>query len=225
VIKKMRAAAPAGDAVSNAERGEVRRRILEAAFSAFHERGFGETSTLEIATRAKVSKRELYALFGSKQDMLIACIRERGSRFQMPAELPELRDRATLARVLTEFGRKLLREVTDPSVITAFRLAIAEAIRTPEVAQALSAAGIEATRRSLRQIMSRARANGLLDGQPSEMAECFVGLLWGNQVLGLLLGTAEPPTDREATRRAQLAASALLRCFPAAAEQKTSPSA
>ena len=55
----------------------VRRRILEAAFSAFMERGFVEASTLEIATRARASKRELYALFGSKQDMLIACIGER----------------------------------------------------------------------------------------------------------------------------------------------------
>ena len=36
----------------------VRARILEAAFSAFMERGFAETSTLEIATRARASKRE-----------------------------------------------------------------------------------------------------------------------------------------------------------------------
>ena len=69
----------------------ARGRILSAAFSAFTERGFAETSTLEIATRARVSKRELYALFGSKQDMLIACIGERAKRFKVPADLPELR--------------------------------------------------------------------------------------------------------------------------------------
>ena len=50
----------------------VRERILEAAFAAFMESGYATTSTLEIATRARVSKRELYALVGNKQEMLIA---------------------------------------------------------------------------------------------------------------------------------------------------------
>ena len=128
----------------------VRRRILEAAFSVFMERGFVEASTLEIATRARASKRELYALFGSKQDMLIACIGERAKRFELPAELPAPRDRKTLARVLAAFGSKLLREVSDPVVITVFRLAIAEAIRAPEVALALNAAGVSSAVSDLR---------------------------------------------------------------------------
>ena len=67
----------------------VRARILEAAFSAFMERGFAETSTLEIATRARASKRELYAEFGSKQDMKAAAGRNpsrppRTARFSPP---------------------------------------------------------------------------------------------------------------------------------------------
>ena len=50
----------------------VRKRILEAAFRAFMKSGYAAASTLEIATRARVSKRELYALVGNKQKMLIA---------------------------------------------------------------------------------------------------------------------------------------------------------
>jgi AcrR family transcriptional regulator len=38
---------------------EVRGRILEAAFKAFMKSGYAAASTLEIATRAHVSKREL----------------------------------------------------------------------------------------------------------------------------------------------------------------------
>jgi AcrR family transcriptional regulator len=192
----------------------VRGRILDAAFSAFAERGFAETSTLEIATRAKASKRELYALFGSKQDMLIACIRERTRRLKPPPGLPEPHDRETLARVLVATGTQLLCEVSDPAVVTAFRLAIAEAIRTPEVAQALNAAGIEASRAMLREIIERAHANGLLDGQPAEMAEQFSSLLWGSQLIGLLLRVAERPSEHEAVRRAETAAAALLRLYP-----------
>ena len=41
---------------------DIRSRILGAAFDSFVEHGYAETTTIEIATRAKVSKRELYAL-------------------------------------------------------------------------------------------------------------------------------------------------------------------
>src|SRR5438552_10075095 len=96
---------------------EARKRILGAALSAFMERGYAETSTLEIATRARVSKRELYALVGSKQEVLMACIGERAKRLTVPAELPEPPDRGTLAGILAAFGAQVLREVSDPTVI------------------------------------------------------------------------------------------------------------
>ena len=76
----------------------VRERILEAAFAAFMKNGYATTSTLEIATGARVSKRELYALVGNKQEILIACIRERAKRLDVPAELPVPCDRETLER-------------------------------------------------------------------------------------------------------------------------------
>jgi AcrR family transcriptional regulator len=111
----------------------VRERILEAAFAAFMKSGYATASTLEIATRARVSKRELYALVGNKQKMLIACIRGRAKRFDVPADLPVLRDRETLALVLASFGTKLVREASDPTVIAVFRLAISEVIHAPDV--------------------------------------------------------------------------------------------
>ncbi len=134
----------------------ARQRIVEAAFSAFMESGFAAASTLEIATRARVSKRELYALVGSKQEMLVACIRERARRLQMP-DLPEPHDRQALARTLETFGTQLLREVSDPTVIAVFRLAIAEAVRAPEVARALNSLGVE-TKSEGKPAASRRRA-------------------------------------------------------------------
>src|SRR6516162_7143506 len=92
----------------------VRRRILEGAFAAFMKNGFAATSTLEIATRARVSKRELYALVGNKHEMLMACISERAKRFDVPADLPVPRDRESLGRLLASFGAQLLREVSEP---------------------------------------------------------------------------------------------------------------
>src|SRR5260370_4595989 len=192
----------------------VRNRILEAAFAAFMKSGYATTSTLEIATRARVSKRELYALVGNKQEMLIACISERAKRVDVPADLPVLRDRETLEQVLVSFGTKLVREISDPTVMAVYRLAIAEAVQAPEVARALDSRGRETSRAALREIMARAQASGLLTGRPAELAEQFAGLLWGHLMVNLLLGVAERPNPREIAGRARDAAAAFLQLHP-----------
>jgi AcrR family transcriptional regulator len=192
----------------------VRGRILEAAFAAFMESGYAATSTLEIATRARVSKRELYAVVGNKQEMLIACISERARRLQLAADLPAPDDRETFARVLTALGTQLVREISDPSVIAVFRLAIAEAVHTPAVAQALDSIGREASRATLRKIMTQAQASGLIKGRASELGEQLGGLLWGSLMIGLLLGVATRPKPREIERRARDATAAFLQLHP-----------
>jgi len=199
------------------ERGDettVRERILDAAFSTFRKSGYAAASTLEIATRARVSKRELYALVGNKQEMLIACISERAKRFGVPVDLPQPCDRETLAQVLASFGTNLVREVTDPTVIAVFRLAISEVTHAPEVARALDSIGREAGRAALRKIMAQAQASGLLTGQPAELAGQFAGLLWRDLMVSLLLGVAERPNPREIARRARDAAAAFLQLHP-----------
>jgi AcrR family transcriptional regulator len=198
----------------NSDATDARERILDAAFAAFMKTGYAAASTLEIATRARVSKRELYALVGNKQEILIECIRVRATRLKVPADLPVSQDRETLAQVLTCFGAQLLREITDPTVVTVFRLAIAEAVRAPEVAHALDSIGREASRAALRQIMTQAQTSGLITGRPPDLAEQFGGLLWGNLLVSLLLGVAERPTSREIATRARDATAAFLQLHP-----------
>jgi AcrR family transcriptional regulator len=192
----------------------VRKRILGAALSAFVEGGYAQTSTLEIATRARVSKRELYALFGNKEAMLVACIAERAQRLKAPADLPELRDRNTLAKVLTAFGTKLLTETTDPVVVAVFRLAISESVHAPKVAQALDSIARKPTRDSLRVITANASSAGLFGGDPDAMTEQFMGLLWGDLMSGLLLGVTNRPNAGEIARRASDATTAILHLYP-----------
>ncbi|SDH33775.1 transcriptional regulator, TetR family [Paraburkholderia steynii] len=202
------------DRLEGRDETEVRARILDAAFASFMTSGYAATSTLEIATRARVSKRELYALVGNKKEMLIACISARATRLQVPADLPVPHDRETLTQVLTSLGTQLVREITDPTVIAVFRLAIAEAVHAPEVAQALDSTGREASRAALRQIMARAQASGLLNGRPVDLAEQFSGLLWGNLMVSLLLGVAERPNSREVAARARNATAVFLQLHP-----------
>jgi AcrR family transcriptional regulator len=205
---------PADERLDGRDESEVRGRILEAAFAAFMKHGYAASSTLEIATRARVSKRELYALVGNKREMLVACIGARAKRLQLNAEVPVPHDRETLARVLASLGTQLLRETSDPIVIAVFRLAIAEAVNSPEVGQTLDSIGRETSRVALRQIMTQALTSGLLHGRAPELAEQFGALLWGNLMISLLLGVAERPTSRDVVARARAATVAFLQLNP-----------
>ena len=73
-------------------------RILGAAFQAFTQEGYADTSTLDIATRAKVSKRDLYANFAGKHAVLAACIKSRAERMRLPPDLPTPRTRLDACR-------------------------------------------------------------------------------------------------------------------------------
>jgi AcrR family transcriptional regulator len=190
-------------------------RILGAAFEAFTGEGYAETSTLDIAKRAKVSKRDLYANFGSKHAVLVACIKRRTERMQLLPDLPAPRNRQMLAATLTAFATNLIRETTDASVIAAFRLAIAEASRSPEIAQTLDAAGRGRARDTLAQLLANAQSSGLLGpGDPVEMTAQYFGLLWEGLQVGLLLGVAPAPGPAEAELRAGNATTAFMRLHP-----------
>lgn len=53
-----------------------RQAIIEHAYRAFVELGFAETSTAEVARRAKISKRTLYEIFSDKKALFAAVISE-----------------------------------------------------------------------------------------------------------------------------------------------------
>jgi AcrR family transcriptional regulator len=202
-------------AASSEAENPVKARILRAAFQAFTEDGYAGTSTLAIARRAKVSKRDLYAHFGSKHAILVVCIKSRADRMRLPPGLPIPRSREMLAATITAFAKNLLRESSDPAVIAAFRLAIAEATRSPEVAQALDTAGRDAPRRALTEYLANAQAAGLLGaGEPGELAVQYLGLLWESLMVRLLLGVAAAPTPAEAAQRGEKATAAFLRLHP-----------
>jgi AcrR family transcriptional regulator len=187
----------------------VRQRILDAAFSIFAERGYAGTSTLEIATRAKVSKRELYAHFANKEALFAAGIEANAPLMQISASLPAIADREAMAAALKGYGVMTLSRVSDPDVLAAFRLAIAESAAAPELARALNRFGRDANRRILFEILSQAQSHNLIaKGELKVLAEAFIGLLWGGLLIGLLLQTTKRPTAKEIERRAERAVAA-----------------
>src|SRR5215475_7854802 len=201
----------------------LRKRVLATAFAVFRKRGFSGASTLEIATRAKVSKRDLYALFGSKHAMLAACIKERAARMRQPLELaaPVPASSAAVVATLVEFGRSILRVVSHPDVLTVHRLAIAESDRAPKIARTLDRNGREANHAALADWLAKAQAQGLIGaGDPAVMAAHFIAILWGGLLIQLLLRVRDAPSAEEIESRAHAATQALLMLYaPARAAQ------
>ena len=197
--------------------GSTRERVLKAAFAVFRKRGFSRASTLEIATRAQVSKRDLYALFGSKHAMLSACIRERTGRMRQPlglaAAIPSSGD--ALAATLVELGSSILRVACHPDVLAVHRLAIAESDRAPAIARTLDSSGRAANHAALGAWLARAQAQGLIGaGDPAAMAAHFLAVLWGGLLIQLLLRVREAPTPDEIESRARAATEAILTLYP-----------
>src|SRR5260370_24571994 len=158
-------------------------RIIGAAFEAVMRKGYHDTSMLEIATRAKVSKRDLYPNFPNKQAVLVACITNRGAGMRLPPDLPARASRQMLASTLTAFGTTVIREVCQPPVTAMYRLGVSEAERSPEVARALDASR-SLSRDALSELLARAQVSGILgEGEPQQMTEWFFALLWGERLL------------------------------------------
>lgn len=189
-------------------------RIIGAAFGAFMANGYAGASMLEIATRAKISKRDLYASFPSKQAVLLACVVSRAARMRLPSDLPVPKSREMLATMLRTFGATVIREVCEPAATSMYRLAIAESERSPDVAATLNTNRF-VNRHALERLLIRAQAAGVLgQGDSSRLMEQFFALLWGDLLLSRLLG-AGPPTSTEIEQRAIEATAAFLKLYPA----------
>ena len=206
----------------------TRERVLKAAFAVFRKRGFARASTLEIATRAQVSKRDLYALFGSKHAMLSACIRDRTGRMRQPlglaAAIPSSGD--ALAATLVELGSSILRVACHPDVLAVHRLAIAESDRAPAIARTLDSSGRAANHAALGAWLARAQAQGLIGaGDSAAMAAHFLAVLWGSLLIQLLLRVRDAPTPDEIESRAHTATEAILRLYPPRVPNDANPGA
>src|SRR5207249_3506030 len=80
-----------------------------------------------------------------------------------------------------------LREVSHPSVLGVYRLALAEAERSPEVAQSLYTHGRKANHAAVSDFLVAAQALGLVGPEdPAAMAAQFLALLWGDLLNQLL---------------------------------------
>ncbi len=123
-------------------RADRERQMMAVAEEVFVERGYVATSMDEIAERVGVSKPMLYEYFGSKEGLLVACIRQaRGELFTitstaaMSADGPEAMLRNGLTayfRFIREHGRSWALLRNEAAVVGQSALAEIEAGRAQQ---------------------------------------------------------------------------------------------
>lgn len=189
----------------------LQERIIYAAIAAFLERGYNKVSMRDIARRAQISNRDLYAEFENKSALLVYCITSRAQKMKRPEGLPAIVDSRSLAEALVFFGEALLRQLTHPEVLLVYYLGTMESWRAPEVGKTIDEFGQDATQRALEELFEQAQAKGLIaEGDTEAMAEQYLSLLCGNLLLRLLLRVIPRPRRDVLRKRAMNATDTFL---------------
>ena len=194
---------------TSAERGGAKKRqILAAAAALFRERGFDGTSTDAVAARARVSKETLYRHYPSKEQLLVAAMRDiavEGLFTGAPPELPDGADKAALERTLCALASAVLDRILAREYLALVRLVFAESGRRPMLATTFQRLVPQAGGQGVMRTLAAAQRQGLVRGDAdlSDAARLFVGPLLAWMLTGLLADPAEdPPRPGDAEIRA-----------------------
>lgn len=93
-------------------RAETRQRLMEAAFAVFAERGVLAASVEEICERAGFTRGAFYSNFDSKNDLVLAMLREEGARSH--ALVAQVQDSDAIDRLVSDPDR--LFELTAEAI-------------------------------------------------------------------------------------------------------------
>jgi len=108
-------------------------RILDATLEVFSEFSFEDATTGEIARRARVSKRDIYAYFPNKQALLMGVVIREMQRhdetFRQTIKRPF--DGQDLEGRLREIGHAVVAEILSPTMGVVRRLVVSESINQP----------------------------------------------------------------------------------------------
>lgn len=189
--------------------------ILRAAAKLFFEKGYAATTTRDIATLAKTSKRTVYAEFPSKEMILRALIGGSTAEITEAIDLELPATRQALLATLRAFAGHFLRLVLEQRRLSMMRLAIAESLRSPEIGKEVEALGRHKVRASVERVLRHAAGQGLIEGPDIELVmNAYFYVLLGNLQLGILLGTEPPASKATIDKRVDVAMRIVERFIP-----------
>jgi TetR/AcrR family transcriptional repressor of mexJK operon len=205
--------APKRGRPTRAAEGSHRQKVLEAAENIFLAQGFGASSMDAVAKQAGVSKKTIYCLFETKEDLFEAIMRshkeEEGGLQVHPAEVADL---AAFEEALRDYLVRLGEMILMPLAVGLFRISISEAPRFPALAQAFYRQGIQRHLTQLTAWLSRQRAAGVVAfDDAEETAIMLTSYTILEPLRAAALGVRALPPAQQIEKRAHLAARMIAR--------------
>jgi TetR/AcrR family transcriptional repressor of mexJK operon len=174
---------------------EARRRaFLDAATTAFLEKGYANTTLDDVIARSGGSRQTLYALFGGKRGLFEALVSEHSTKIFGPLDW-ECQLERTPDDVLLDLGVRCLETVLDPDFVSLYRVVLAEATCMKELSQRFWEIGPGRSRALLAgYFVQQARLGVLRLEEPEQAAHEFLGMLLGAHHMQCLLGLRDRPS-------------------------------
>lgn len=156
-------------------RGEKRRdEIAAVAERVFLERGYAETTMLDIACSAGASKETIYRHFGCKDALFSEVMRRRSARVMSAGEDGALC--GSPPQVLSNLALNLLHLLTSDESLGLYRVVVAETPREPELGRIFYSQGPGRLLAQLADYLRQAEQKGALRvPDPERAASLFIG--------------------------------------------------
>jgi TetR/AcrR family transcriptional repressor of mexJK operon len=192
-------------------RGAKRRaEIVSVAERVFLKRGFADTTMQMIASLAGGSKETLYRHFASKEALFAEIVDRKAALISGP-QSALARDEAP-ETTLCELGLTLMHLMMKSDTSSLFKIVVAEAPRSPQLAKVFYARGPGATLERLTDYLHLSTQRGQLQcPQPLLAAKLFIGSVIAQHHLYSLIGQpAGAPSESEMRKHVQAAVAMFL---------------
>lgn len=189
--------------------------VLRAAREIFFEHGFAAATTDMIQRAAGVSKSTLYAHFPNKEGIFAAVITAECNASVLQVRSLRTPD-ASIDQRLMAVALAYLDIVLRPDGLALYRIVIAEAPRTPDLARCFYEAGPAAINHYLEELLAAASASGEISLEPvsvGKAAAMLSNMIRGEVHMRALTELHASPDADQRSQWAALAVSTFLRAY------------
>lgn len=166
-------------------------KFLQAAVEVFLEKGYGNARLSDIVARSGGSLSTLYQLYGGKKGLARAIMEQGIGGFARSLEILD-DPRLTPAQALPVAAVGMLEEILTPRHIVIHRIIIAEGVGLPDLRDWFFEHGVAPPIRILAGYFSRQkRAGNLLMGSPTDTANRFYMMVFGDAIIRSTAGTLD----------------------------------
>ena len=182
--------------------------LIIAAERVFLRHGYRATTMDQIASTAGISKRTLYQLVRSKEQLFTDLLARRQKAFDFKVETVDRPIDVVLFDMLTGWADHIL----SAKSIALTRVIMADYLHGKTLSRLLNRASEKPCRDALIAYLTGAAARGLLSIDDPELAtQMLFGMTLGGIHVKILLGLAKPPRKAELDQRVHAAVALFLR--------------